>query len=145
MITKKCELCKKIINTYPCLKDRKKFCSIKCRRIGIVTLEYRKKIRERLEIDENKRKYPWQSKKFVRWSGEVKKLGDYICKNCGCDHKSKLVAHHIKSFREFPALRYEVKNGIVLCRGCHAKIHHTTSDYKEMQRLSVIKKKSIHA
>lgn len=34
-----------------------------------------------------------------------------------------IVAHHIKSFAEYPKLRFVVSNGIVLCRKCHQETH----------------------
>lgn len=41
---------------------------------------------------------------------------------CGCTHK-RLVVHHIKGFEKYPALRFELDNGITLCFGCHYKFH----------------------
>jgi hypothetical protein len=40
-----------------------------------------------------------------------------------CGATTKLVAHHFKSWDEFPELRLDVDNGITLCKPCHQSIH----------------------
>ena len=66
-----------------------------------------------------------------KWKLAVKKRDNYTCQSCGIKHDelerkkndvtSWLHAHHIKSWREFPDLRFEVTNGITLCWQCHLK------------------------
>lgn len=34
-----------------------------------------------------------------------------------------MIAHHIKPFRDFTELRYEIKNGITVCKECHKIMH----------------------
>lgn len=43
----------------------------------------------------------------------------YICKQRGGNKE----AHHICPWGLFPKLRYEISNGITLCKPCHRKIH----------------------
>ena len=45
----------------------------------------------------------------------------YKCQHCG--NGGKLNVHHIKSWAEYPSKRYDIDNGITLCRDCHAKLH----------------------
>jgi len=61
---------------------------------------------------------------YNNWKNNIYKRDDNICQMCNskCSSRNK-VAHHIKNFKEYPKLRYEVSNGILLCRSCHAKIH----------------------
>lgn len=54
------------------------------------------------------------------WSNLVKHR-DQKCTNCG--NINDLHAHHIKPFRDFPELRYDVNNGITLCGICHRNHH----------------------
>lgn len=57
----------------------------------------------------------WRSSVFAR---------DYrVCQICFKITNQKLVAHHLKSFSEFPELRFATDNGMTLHRGCHNKIH----------------------
>ena len=55
-----------------------------------------------------------------RWRREVIKR-DGICMKCGSINT--LEAHHIKSWKDNEFLRFELTNGITLCRSCHINIH----------------------
>jgi 5-methylcytosine-specific restriction endonuclease McrA len=43
---------------------------------------------------------------------------DYTCAFC-LQNGGALEAHHIKRFSEYPDLRFDVTNGITLCKDCH--------------------------
>lgn len=60
------------------------------------------------------------------WRRAVYQRDNYTCQRCGAtsSRKHKLNAHHIKTFAEYPELRFEVDNGITFCKGCH-KYEHT--------------------
>ncbi len=56
-----------------------------------------------------------KDKKFIR---SVKER-DGMCVLCG--KISRLEAHHIEPYMESEELRYEIKNGVTLCKSCHLR------------------------
>lgn len=66
---------------------------------------------------------------YQKWKTKVKQRDNYTCQNCGVQQKdlprkindptSWVHAHHIKSWSDFPSLRFEVSNGITYCWPCH--------------------------
>lgn len=70
---------------------------------------------------------------YHEWKHSVFSKANWKCQECGREHSSIceccgtrtiLHAHHIKSYSEFPELRYEVSNGKALCERCHMLEHH---------------------
>lgn len=87
--------------------------------------------------DEHRRKISESHKgaKCYRWKGGITKLkhrgieykiwrsnvftrDNWVCKTCGV-RGGKLEAHHIKSWANYPELRFDIENGITLCVECH--------------------------
>jgi len=58
---------------------------------------------------------------FQSWSLTIKKLDNYMCKNC--DSTENLNAHHIQPKSLFPELSLDLDNGITLCVDCHESVH----------------------
>ena len=61
------------------------------------------------------------SKLHKEWITAVLERDDYLCK--WCHKKDDLVTHHIKCWEDFPDLRFDVSNGLTLCRPCHMSHH----------------------
>lgn len=75
-------------------------------------------------------KFPWektnkdyrQSNEYKKWREAVFIRDGFKCQICG-QVGGALNAHHIKTFKDFPKLRFEVSNGITLCEKCHRELH----------------------
>jgi len=67
----------------------------------------------------------WRRMVFERNKGRVGLSKYYVCVKCNKKRKTTRVlhAHHIYSWNKFPKLRYEKKNGVVLCIKCHNGFH----------------------
>ena len=67
----------------------------------------------------------WNSREYRQWRTSVFDRDNYTCQECGSkngDGKTIYIeAHHMKSFAEYPKLRFELSNGITLCIKCHNK------------------------
>ena len=59
---------------------------------------------------------------YKLWRKDVFVRDHYTCLVCG-KRGGELNAHHIKSFKDFPELRFESDNGITLCIECHYLEH----------------------
>ena len=62
-----------------------------------------------------------RSSEYQKWRKAVFKRDNYICQEC-LKKGNYLEAHHIKPFANYPDLRFEIENGLTLCKDCHKKI-----------------------
>ena len=67
---------------------------------------------------------------YKNWRLSVYKRDKFKCQWPGCPNNKKLNAHHIKTWAHFPGLRYEVRNGITLCKDHHNMINGNESYYE---------------
>lgn len=65
------------------------------------------------------------SRQAKRWRYDVFLRDAFTCQDCGDDRGGNLQAHHIKAWADYPDLRFDIENGITLCRSCHKKRHLT--------------------
>lgn len=63
---------------------------------------------------------------------DVLKRDHRKCMMPGCNCKKSLQVHHIKKWSVAYSLRYEVSNGITLCRKCHDSIKGKESHYEAL-------------
>jgi 5-methylcytosine-specific restriction endonuclease McrA len=64
------------------------------------------------------------STRHKEWSLAVFQRDHFSCKCCGIHgQRGKIVAHHIIPWSLNKELRFDVSNGITLCKKCHCAIH----------------------
>lgn len=83
---------------------------------------------------------------YRKWRRSVFLRDNYTCQCCGRrifrDENGKFFmnAHHIKCFVDNPSVRFDIDNGVTLCRDCHKLLHSeygvhtTTADYDNFIR-----------
>ncbi len=64
------------------------------------------------------------SPEYVAWIKAVMGRDDYTCQICKVRGGVTLHAHHIQGFSAHPELRFDLENGVALCRCCHKEIAH---------------------
>jgi len=58
---------------------------------------------------------------YREWHKKVLERDNYTCQICGA--KEHLEVHHINHASYFPDQRFDVNNGVTLCKGCHTNFH----------------------
>lgn len=64
--------------------------------------------------------------RYIAWRNAVLNRDGYVCQHCNRQCKKYergLAAHQICEYARHPELRYEIANGITLCRECHLTLH----------------------
>jgi hypothetical protein len=94
-----------------------------------ITLEIRKK----MSHHKGEERYNWEGGirrdtgvqlEVKLWREQIWERDGYLCQECGKQVKKKnRIAHHILDWENYPDLRFDISNGLTLCRGCHMKIH----------------------
>jgi 5-methylcytosine-specific restriction endonuclease McrA len=55
------------------------------------------------------------------WAKEVRMAFNYRCVYCNTNRR--LSAHHIFPKARFPGLKFNLNNGLLLCKKCHDELH----------------------
>lgn len=113
-VTVECQYCAKSFyaTPYTLNKGWGKYCSQKCAGLG--------------RRDKNKQ-HLRTSASYVDWRTAVFRRDDYTCQSCGA-RGVKIHAHHIQAWNDSPELRFDIGNGVTLCRYCHADQHREGHD-----------------
>jgi hypothetical protein len=151
MVEKKCECCGK---TFRRNKLINKYCSPSCysqAKIGSNVLEETKKKMSLAHkgntyglknLKKGKEHWNWKggisplnhslrtSAMFKIWRNAVFLRDNFTCQNPNCEYCHNQIGimlhpHHIKSFAEFPELRFIISNGVTYCKEYHlnSKLH----------------------
>lgn len=75
---------------------------------------------------------------YEQFRKDVLKRDKKTCQMPNCKKKIKLQVHHIKRWSSASSLRYDIENGITLCKECHKSIsgkeHHFESLFLQIIR-----------
>lgn len=78
---------------------------------------------------------------YIKWADHVRRRDHFTCVICG--RKGVAVnAHHLNAWASFPDERYDVENGVTLCRTCHESFHdifgkgkNTVAQFKQFESI----------
>jgi len=62
------------------------------------------------------------SLEYKLWRKSILERDNFTCQKCK-QSGGYLIAHHINNFADFPELRMNIDNGIILCKQCHLDFH----------------------
>lgn len=74
---------------------------------------------------------------YSQWRKDVLKRDGKKCQMPGCKSRINLQVHHIQKWSTASALRYDVSNGITLCRKCHDSIKGKENHYVHLFKIIV--------
>lgn len=79
---------------------------------------------------------------YKLWRKNVYKRDKFTCQWPGCGDKKKLNAHHIKTWSQYPSLRFVTDNGITLCKAHHQMIKNLEHIYEAVFLKIIANKKN---
>lgn len=125
-VVKECLVCGAEFRAYKS-NTKNRYCSKKCHDI------------DQRDLKKGEKSHLWKGGKtkenkiarnraiYAEWRKKVFMRDNYTCQKCGENsgngHRVYLHAHHLKSFSEYPKLRYKISNGLTLCNHCHLLEH----------------------
>ena len=62
-----------------------------------------------------------KSEQYKEWQQSVYQRDYYKCQVCG--NKDHINAHHLFGWKEYPDKRFDINNGVTLCKKCHILVH----------------------
>ena len=82
--------------------------------------------------------------KYFDWRKQVLERDDFKCQQpgCYCNGRSKVEAHHIRTWAKSKRDRFDVNNGIALCKRAHKAITGKEELFEQLYDLIVIMNKS---
>ena len=63
-----------------------------------------------------------KSVEYKEWRKRCFERDEFTCQCCGT-HGGDLRAHHLNNFAEHDDLKYDISNGLTMCKKCHREFH----------------------
>ncbi len=126
--------CKNCAKSFVTRVKKRMFCSVSCKsKFFWSDKDYAKKLslaHEGIMIGEKSPRWvkdrstttynrPLNSFEYSNWRKEVFTRDNFTCKMSKGECSKRIEAHHILSWKQYPELRYDINNGITLCRAHH--------------------------
>lgn len=78
-----------------------------------------------------------KSKEYKTWRTNIYQRDGWVCRLCDVKCQTgNIVAHHIDNFADNEDKRFDLDNGVTLCRSCHAKIHNPKNKFTNQASLA---------
>ena len=80
---------------------------------------------------------------YIAWRRKVFRRDKYKCQFPGCTNTGPINSHHIFMYAKYPALRFNINNGICLCIQHHNLVTGNEEQYEAMFT-NIIRNKSFN-
>lgn len=117
--TKHCEVCGVEFGVAPSIAHRHRTCGSAACKKAMKSGAFNPNWKEGASAD----KRNTSTAEYRAWRSAVFERDDYTCQMCG-QVGGDLNADHIKAWKLFPDLRFEISNGRTLCVCCHRSVMH---------------------
>lgn len=128
-----CRYCNEQYKVPICRIKTSKYCSKKCK--NLYQSIYKRGINSaRWKGDKalTKKERDRKSIKYIEWRKSVYIRDNYTCQLCKYKKGGYLEAHHILKYSKYPKMRFDVNNGITLCKDCHNKTKSHEENYEDL-------------
>lgn len=95
----------------------------RCKQCGIQKISGSNSSSYNPSLTEEERNLRVNDRQGRRWAVAVKERDNFKCRVTSCNISVNLVAHHLDGYDKYEEKRYEINNGITLCRDCHIEFH----------------------
>jgi len=116
----KCKECGKEYVVKRHRKDTSKYCSKGCKRKNMPSGKNHPNWKGGISERDYRTK---------EWRRKVLERDLFACVECRSTNKEELNAHHIKEYSTNIELRFDINNGVTLCRKCHSKKHEKEANF----------------
>jgi len=126
-----CKVCRKVYFRCPSLANRGKntYCSNKCRASDVYEWNGGDKNPNWKGGFNGVQNLRW-CPEYSKWRKSVFERANFLCQDCHTKHSrnNPIHAHHIILFSESVEFRFDIDNGITLCKKCHLIKHSKQGD-----------------